>query len=156
MPRLPKDPTWTYPYRTRNQIAAAKRYLAKCHAKKHGWNNFKHRERPEALPGNRPNKIEWESVPPQFRQATQEWFNQKIAECKARGISLTDGKIRSLRCNATRQGRHIMTKKHGIKMWVYYSMRAVVERYEKWLTQQQKIEHQKIIGKTESRVLEVA
>jgi hypothetical protein len=49
-----------------------------------------------------------------------------------------------------------MTKKHGIKMWVYYSMRAVVERYEKWLTQQQKIEHQKIIGKTESRVLEVA
>jgi hypothetical protein len=164
VPRLPKrnfahtayDPAWAYPFDSRKTIERLQAYFEELGKNKYGWNNFKHRERPEALGYNYKGAIPWESVQPQFRQKTQEWFDRKIAECKEKGTPLTQGKIASLRCNATRYGRCILTQNHWRKMRTFYFNRFKMNRYQNWLTKQQKAEHWQRVGPTESKQLEVA
>jgi hypothetical protein len=104
-----------------------------------GHANFKYRL-------GRPNKFPFESVPPHLRPVAIAKFNQMVEDCQARGKPLTQGKIASLRGNATRYATQVYTDKWRRKMVQWMRMYSCVQKlnrltdYEKWVAANKKAE----------------
>ena len=92
------------------------------------------------LPANRPNRIPWESVPPQFRERCQKLFNRKVAEEKAKGIPgwPSDGKIRSIRMNVANAGRHYFNAENFIRYIHYKRDKKMWLLYQEWLAKEER------------------
>ena len=152
------DPTWTYPYATRLEIENLQVYFSHFATRIRGWHQQKDTDT-HALPrvkGAWGSKIPWESVPPQHRARVEEWFNKKLAELKAKGITPSPGKIRSLRMNAANYGRHVLTGHRMADRTAYEIRKKKWLRYLEWKAAEERKEFLAKRTKSPSKVLEVA
>jgi hypothetical protein len=150
----PKDPTWTFPYASRQRIENIRAYMAHFATRLEGW---KQNPRTHALPAKqrRPD-IPWYSVPVQHRQRVQEWFDRKIAELHAKGVTITAGKIQSLRMNATVFGRYVLTGKRSMNRMHYELNKRIWLAYLDWQAKHEKKEIDIERPATRSKMLELA
>jgi hypothetical protein len=154
----PKDPEWTYPYATRRQIENLRIYFSHFATRIRGWHQQKDTDT-HALPRVK-NKwgtgIPFESVPPQHRARVEAWFNRKLAEIKAQGITPSPGKIRSLRMNAANFGRHVLTGHRRIDRAQYEMRKRKWLRYLSWKAAEERKELLARRGPNPSKVLEIS
>jgi hypothetical protein len=153
----PKDPDWVYPYASRQRIENLTKYFMAFGKKPRDWHTQtgkqthvfdKNRWRREAI-------IPFESVPPWLRHRAEQWFNRKIAECKAEGRPNwpSPGKIRSLRMNACHVGRNLWTRKNFASFVLYRKNKKAWLLWLEWNAKNERRESQEPMP---HRVLEVA
>jgi hypothetical protein len=134
----PKDPEWTFPFASRQRIENLERYFASLGQKNTAFGSG--RKLKPVLPANRPNKIPWESVPPQYRFRCQQLFNRKIAEERAKKIPgwPTRGKIDSLRMNVTNAGRHMFNGEYWVRYFHYKRNKKMWLLWLDWCAKEQR------------------
>lgn len=145
LPRIvkanPNDPEWKFPYATRRYIEKLRKKFEE-YQRNMGKKNWHHQtyKQTHVLPMNRPNKIPWESVPPHWRARCQELFNRKVAIEKAKKIHgwPTPGKIRSIRMNCARAGRHYFNGENHTKHFAYLMARKMWILYQQWEVEQER------------------
>jgi hypothetical protein len=157
-PRKQDDPTWTYPFASRLEIENLRVYFSHFATRIRSWKQQKDTDT-HALPkinGAWGGREPWASVPPQHRARVEAWFNHKLAELRAKGITPTPGKIRSLRMNAAMYGRYVLTGKRRMNR-VHYEMRKRKWlRYLSWKAAEERKELLAGRGPNESKVLPIA
>lgn len=158
-PRKKPDPDWKYPHATRLEIENLRVYFSHFSRPNRivGWKDQKDTDT-HALPrinGKWGTGIPWESVLPQHRAKVDAWFNNKLAELHAKGITPSPGKIRSLRMNAAMYGRHILTFKHlGLRAG-YRQRKRKWLRYLNWKAAEERKELLAARGPNPSKVLAI-
>jgi hypothetical protein len=148
----PDDPSWTFPYATRETIDELRQYFAAFATRLEGWKMKRHTS--VIPPKERDPSIPWQSVPPQHRAKVQEWFENKLKECKAKG-ALTQGKINSLRMNAANFGRHILTRNRARNKAAYLKKKRLWLTWLEWDAQHQRKEIEIAKPFTPSKQLEI-
>lgn len=141
----PNDPEWKFPYATREYIVNLAQYMSEFGKRPTNWHmQQKIGQRTHVLSENRKNMIPFESVPPYLRFRAEQWFNRKIAECKAEGRPNwpSPGKIRSLRMNACNAGRHMWNGEYYLRYSNYQSKKKMWLRWLDWKAQQERREAQ--------------
>ena len=136
--RRKKDPTWTYPYQSREKVENLRIYF-ELHLPNR-VRSWKDNPNTHALPPGRKVKIPWESVPPHFRPNVEAWFQMMVARVKKERGFITPGKLRSLRMNAANFGRQILTGRRRQNHAQYTRMKNQWLRYKAWEAQQQRRE----------------
>ena len=152
-----KDPDWHYPYATRLQIENLRVYFSHFATRIRGWQQQKDTDTHalRRVKGKWGTGIPFESVPPQHRPKVEAWFNRKLAELKARGITPSAGKIRSLRMNAAMFGRHVLTGHRSIDRLQYERRKKKWLRYLSWKAAEERKELLARRGPNPSKVLEI-
>ena len=153
IPPDPNDPMWEFPYATRKQIRALRKYFSTFHKRKRCFDGGRHTN--GTLDRHRKNKIPWESVPPWNRDYCQRWFDNKIAEYKSQGRTITPGIINSVRMNATRVGRYIKTSIAMGKYVGYSRKKALWLRFQEWESAKQRRAFVEATGGLQHKVLEI-
>lgn len=151
-PKKIADPGWTYPHATRLQIENLRIYFSHFATRVEGWGKG---IKTHALPQKETRGIPWASVPPQHRAKVEEWFNRKIAELKARGVTPSAGKIRSLRMNASNYGRYVLTGHRRGNRSQYEMKKKKWLRYLEWKAAEDRKELLRARGPEERKVLEI-
>ena len=149
----PRDPSWKFPYASREKIDELRQYFAAFANRLEGWKQNKHTH---ALPekDRRPD-IPFYSVPEQHRAEAIRWFNMKIDELKKSGRPITQGKINSLRMNATNYGRYVLTRKRSINRMQYERRKRIWLTFLEWDAKQQGKEIEVNKPYTPSKQLEI-
>jgi len=149
----PSDPSWKFPYATREQIDELRQYFAHFATRLEGW---KENPRTHALPlkERRPD-IPWFSVPEKFRPQVEDWFQRKLTELKARGVPITRGKIQSLRMNAANFGRQVLTRNRARNKGMYERKKRLWLAYLHWSAAHDRKEIEIAKAYTPSKQLEV-
>lgn len=154
-----KDPTWRYPYATRLEIENLRIYFSHFATRIRSWKQQKDTDT-HALPRGKGGKWgtgePWASVRPDLRPKVEAWFNRKLAEIQARGITPTPGKIRSLRMNAANYGRHVLTYHRAADRMHYQVRKKKWLRYLSWKAAEERKELLANRGKNPSKVLEIS
>ena len=149
----PKDPEWKFPYASRERIDTLRQYFAHFATRLEGWHQ---NPRTHALhPKDRHPEIPWYSVPEQHRAKVQAWFDFKIAELKAKNITITAGKLQSLRMNAANYGRYVLTGKRRANHAVYARHKRIWFAYLEWSAERDRRDIEIAKDFTPSKRLEV-
>jgi hypothetical protein len=153
-----EDPTWRYPFASRKQIENLRIYFEHFRTRPRSWHDQSDKETRVFYPREKKNGhfVIHDSVPPHLRKRADDWFNQKIAELKAQGITPSPGKIRSLRMNRANIARNYWTGKRFADYSLYLAKKNAWLKYLAWEAQQQRTELNRQRGRTRSKLLEVA
>ena len=141
----PNDPTWTYPHASRERIEFLRAYFAKfVGGGPASWTDK--RFSPKLITVRRAHEpyVPWQTVPPEFRQAAQEFFDRKQQEWLDQGKQLTRGKIRSLYCNACCYAKNCVWGSQGVPPRVRLRQQYLLFKrdwyaYMRWETEQERI-----------------
>jgi hypothetical protein len=133
----PADPSWTFPFATRERIERLEEYFSTFHLRKKNWGSGNKVR--QVLDENRKVKIPWESVPPHRRHIAQAYFDKRIAMYQAQGRAITQGIVNSSRCLATRFSRSTPWER-ARKCEDYGSKKKMWLAYQDWLSKQQRAE----------------
>lgn len=149
-----KDPTWLYPYMSRERVENLRIYF-ELHLpnRVRNWNTGPDTH---ALPREMYKKTPWASVAPHFRPNVQRWFDMMVERTKKQRGSISPGKIRSLRMNAANFGRNILTGRRRENHKQYTRMKNQWLRYKAWEAEQQRKEFVAKQGPLPHKILEVA
>lgn len=145
-----QDPTWTYPYASRERIASVESYFRRVShpLNNRGWNVC---TPSRTFSTNHKVTVKWESVRPDLRPKVQAWYDKTLARYKAEGRELTPGLLRSLRCNAARYGKFVLTGRYASERWTYLKNLVAMRQWVRWNAEQE----MRRFPRTESRQLEV-
>jgi hypothetical protein len=146
----PDDPTWAFPFATRQRINKLRWYFTEYlpHRQKH-WKCNKVLDWKTSLELRKYTK--WPSVPEEHRERVEVWFQRKVKEVVDRDGFITDGKFRSLKMNAANFGRSILTRKREANRFLYKLDKRVWLAYVEW----EESERQRNLPRTPSRFLDV-
>jgi len=153
-----KDPDWKYPFQTRLQIENLRIYFSHFATRIRSWDQQKDTDTHalRRIKGKWGTGEPWASVPPQHRTRVEAWFNKKLAELKAKRITPTPGKIRSLRMNAANYGRYVLTGKRRANKAHYDLRKRKWLRYLSWKAAEERKELLARRGPSPSKVLEIS
>lgn len=157
-PKKNADPSWTYPYQTRQQIENLRIYF-ELHLPNRirSWKQQTDVDT-HAMPrinGKWGTGIPWESVPPHFRPEVERWFQMMLKRTKAQRGTLTAGKIRSLRMNAANYGRNVLTMKRNANRVWYERRKKQWLQYKEWVAERENIAARIARGPAPNRRLEI-
>jgi hypothetical protein len=152
----PNDPTWTFPYATRQYIEKLRDYFRTC--RKRNWHTqtraYTHAlTDKEAARIRREEGTNWPSVPPQYRAWCEEHFNRFIEKKKAeQGGTIRPGQVRGIRMRVACFGRHGYERS---KRGLYGQRKAMWLCFNAWETENQRQEYLKSLPPTQSKILDV-
>lgn len=149
----PRDPTWRFPYASRQRVDELRQYFAQFATKPKGW-RAQPRTHCTHIKDRHP-EIPWYQVEEHLRPRVEEWFQRKVAEWKASRRPLTRGKLQSLRMLAVRQGRWIWTGKRAMNALHYKMRKQVWLAFLEWSADQDRRNIEIAKDHTRSKQLEI-
>jgi hypothetical protein len=152
----PRDPTWEFPYASRERIEKIRAYFTGFETGEHkrGFHNIRHRS---VLPPEVCRKTPWASVAPHFRAQVDSWFRMKVAQERAKKIRgwPTRWKVQSLRMNAAYFGRQVLTRKRYANHGRYARMKRIWLAYKDWEARKQYVAREISRPQTARKLLDI-
>ena len=150
----PNDPTWTFPYATRERIERLRRFFLT--ELKPTTQMYWRTKNTHAIPQKkalamRKRGIRWPSVPRRFVPQVDAYFDQQCQKYIALHGSLPRGVRNSIRMRAANYGRNVLTGKRCGNFGRYMGNKRIWFAFLDWEEHERKMS----LPKTPSKILEV-